>query len=394
MLRPDLKRPADVQAQLETRFKNQHREWLAGGGSWPLTIGLNPPTEAEAMAALASARLWAEEWAAWCGPGSVQMETRSWGKLGAHTVPVTIVFNGPADVAALLGEGGRWSQALQRYAELTGRWPAMAPRAARHFTEMASYSDSDWHRLLDVLGWLQANRGAGLFARQLPIRGVDTKWLEARASLVKALLGLVHAQVDGDLFQAWGIRTLPATMRVLVLCPRLRQMVAGLRDLTVPQAELATWPLRPSRVLITENLQSTLGMPNLEGVVAIVRLGYRLDALGALSWVEAAEDIVYWGDIDTHGFAMLSIARARLPKLRSILMDVATVESHRELLVHDDDGQGLVAAGSLTASEQACYVALREGRWGAGARLEQERIGWSYVLETLGSWATEKTSSP
>jgi hypothetical protein len=391
MLRPDLKRPADVQTQLETRFKNQHRDWLAGGGTWPLTIGLNPPTEADAMAALPSARLWAEEWGAWRGPGSVQMETRNWGKLGAHTVPVTIVFDRPADVATFVGAGDRWAKAQQRYAELTGRWPAMAPRASRHFAEMADYSDSDWQRLLEVLGWLEANRGAGLFARQLPIRGVDTKWLEARASLVKALLGLVHILGDGDLFHVWGIRTLPDTMRVLVLCPHLRQMVAGLRDLTVPQAELATWPLRPRRVLITENLQSTLGMPDLEGVVAIVRLGYRLDVLGALPWVEEAEDIVYWGDIDTHGFSMLAIARGRLPKLRSILMDVATVESHRDLVVHDDDGQGLVGSGALTASEQACYVALREGRWGAGARLEQERIGWQYVLGILEPWAEPKT---
>lgn len=386
MSRPDLKRPADVRAQLETRFKNQHRDWLAGGGAWPLTIALNPPTEAEAMAALASVRSWAEEWGAWRDSGSVQMETRNWGKLGAHTVPVSIVFDGPADVAALIGEGARWGTALKRYSELTGRWPAMAPRAARHFAEMASYSEGDWQRLLEVMAWLEGNRGTGLFARQLPIRGVDTKWLEARASLVKALLGLVHPQGDGDFFEVWGIRTLPNTLRVLVLCPRLRQMVAGLRDLTVPERELTTWSLHPRRVLITENLQSTLGMPDLEGVVAIVRLGYRLDALRTLPWVEGADDIVYWGDIDTHGFAMLGIARAHLPKLRSMLMDIATVESHRDLLVHDDDGQGLVSGGALTASEQACYVALREGRWGAGARLEQERIGWSYVLETLGPW--------
>lgn len=338
------------------------------------------------MEALASSRLWVEEWGAWPGPGSVRMETRNWGKLGAHTVPVSIVFNDPAEVAALIGQSTRWDSALKRYAELTGRWPAMAPRAARHFAEMASYSEGDWKRLLEVISWLEGNRGAGLFARQLPIRGVDSKWLEARASLVKALLELVHPKGDGDFFEAWGIRTLPNTLRVLVLCPRLRQLVAGLRDLTVPEPELAAWSLCPRRVLITENLQSTLGLPDLEGVVAIVRLGYHLDALRTLPWVEAADDIVYWGDIDTHGFAMLGIARARLPKLRSMLMDKATVESHRDLLVHDDDGQGLVSVGVLTASEQACYVALREGRWGAGARLEQERIAWSHVLETLRPW--------
>jgi hypothetical protein len=61
-----------------------------------------------------------------------------------------------------------------------------------------------------------------------------------------------------------------------------------------------------------------------------MRLGYGVDVLGRLPWLAKARSI-YWGDVDTHGFAILNRARTYLPELESILMDEETLLSNKDL---------------------------------------------------------------
>ncbi len=62
----------------------------------------------------------------------------------------------------------------------------------------------------------------------------------------------------------------------------------------------------------------------------VVGLGYGLDRLADVPWL-AGKDVYYWGDIDTHGFAILDRLRAALPHARSFLMDRETLLAHRAL---------------------------------------------------------------
>ena len=57
--------------------------------------------------------------------------------------------------------------------------------------------------------------------------------------------------------------------------------------------------------------------------------GYAVPVLEPLGWL-AGLDVVYWGDIDTHGFAILNRLRHHLPHARSMLMDRATLLDHRD----------------------------------------------------------------
>ena len=45
-----------------------------------------------------------------------------------------------------------------------------------------------------------------------------------------------------------------------------------------------------------------------------------MDVLEPLGWLTDL-DLVYWGDIDTHGFAILNRLRHRFGNARSMLMD-------------------------------------------------------------------------
>jgi hypothetical protein len=100
-------------------------------------------------------------------------------------------------------------------------------------------------------------------------------------------------------------------------------------------------------------------------------------------WRDAVLDvrqatILYWGDIDTHGFAILSRARSCFPHLKSMMMDEATLLRHRDLdlCVEEPMQHGAQSLPNLTMEELAVYRNLQQQIWGFRLRLEQERISW------------------
>jgi hypothetical protein len=46
--------------------------------------------------------------------------------------------------------------------------------------------------------------------------------------------------------------------------------------------------------------------------------------------VIVGSSVVYWGDIDSHGLAILSGVRATVPHVRSVLMDLDTLRVHAD----------------------------------------------------------------
>lgn len=90
-----------------------------------------------------------------------------------------------------------------------------------------------------------------------------------------------------------------------------------------------------------------------------------------------------WGDLDTHGFAILHRARSYLPTLKSVLMDEDTLLSHKALWVDEKEQHPAAEWALLTAAEQVVYQGLKQQRWGQNVRLEQERIAWDIAWNTL-----------
>ena len=109
--------------------------------------------------------------------------------------------------------------------------------------------------------------------------------------------------------------------------------------------------------------------------------------MGRVPWLQD-KAIFYWGDLDTHGFAILDSLRSMLPSVRSLLMDRETLLSHRALWVEEPDGYDKPLL-HLTQAEDGVYQDLRLDRLGARVRLEQERIAFGHVARTLASLLSE-----
>jgi len=97
--------------------------------------------------------------------------------------------------------------------------------------------------------------------------------------------------------------------------------------------------------------------------------------------------VFYWGDIDTHGFAILDQLRSCLPHARSVLMDRATLLAF-EAQWGTEEKQTLRNLSRLNVEECALYDDLRDNRLSSNLRLEQERIGFGWVEAALAALAT------
>jgi hypothetical protein len=90
--------------------------------------------------------------------------------------------------------------------------------------------------------------------------------------------------------------------------------------------------------------------------------------------------LYYWGDLDSHGFAMLSRLRGYFPQLTSLLMDAQTLDAFQNLW-GTEPKSSVANPANLTSDEYGLFQRLKT----QGIRLEQEYIGFSRLIEVLNS---------
>ncbi len=376
MTKSVLRFPEDVREFFARRYRNQHRDWLPDTGTWPLVTPLGCPTEAEAQFQGDSVRDWVS-----AGPGE-----RHWRTLGPQSLPEKLVVENVQSLAAWIGEEQRWNRAWSRYQQMVSRWPTFTRRLPRYFDALAGYSDHDVLRLEALLAWIEANPQSNLCPRQIPIAGMDTKWLEARMPLVGDLIAALQTDDASSLgfHKRCGLKEAPHIVRFRLLDGSLRDQVGGLGDIAAPIGEIGALSLPISRVYIVENVQTGLCFEDRHGSVVFMGLGYGVSALARLPWLAGAE-CIYWGDLDTHGFAILNSARACLQNIVSALMDESTLLRNRDLWVEEKDQVSALELPLLSAAEQNVYQGLKQHRWGLNVRLEQERIAWNEAWQVLAA---------
>jgi hypothetical protein len=379
MTRPTLRFPDQVCELLARKYRNQRQEWIGGCWSWPLVVSLGEPKEADAQAHPDALRDWLAAWSGWPGPGEVAWEERRWRSVGVQRLPRTVAFACADDVAVLIGEERKWSRARGGFERLTRRWPGLADRLPRYFAMLADLSERDLQTLERLLGWLEANPQPDIYPRQIPLAGMDTKWLEPRMPVVTDLLTCLRGD---DSERRGGLKAVPHLLRMRILDPALRACAGGLSDLAAPAGDLAGLRLPVSRVYVVENLQTGLAFEELSGAVVFMGLGRGACSLAQVPWVAQA-DCVYWGDIDTQGIAILSSLRAVLPGIRSVMMGEETLLRYQDLWVEEPVQYAASSLPFLSDEELRVYEGLKQQRWGCNVRLEQERIAWDYAWSVV-----------
>ena len=400
-------RPADLRAQtLKLWDKGELLRALIDPTSWqPRRLRLVVPGSNELGDQLDAVRAWLPELQ---GVPHVRLVWREFTHrlLGVSSLPAECWLDSLPDALALIGktrEARRFEVLLQATrAHDATLFDCLLPWLQKRPLIALALAD-DWPRLLSVLRWIQTHPRPGIYLRQVDLPGVDSKFIESQRGVLTELLDLclpphtIDASATGatQFCRRYGFKDKPLRIRLRVLDAALALPELGPdQDITLTQTDFAQLVLPVQRVFITENEVNFLAFPPVAGSVVIFGAGYGFEVLSGAAWLQHCS-VFYWGDLDSHGFAILDQLRAHLPHAKALLMDEATLQAHSAQWVQEPvpalrqlnrlTAPETALCQSLITGDVAASVALSQTHWplGQAIRLEQERLAFGWVQQAL-----------
>ncbi len=383
--------PADLKNQVQKLWdRGLLLASMTGGESlFPRRLTLKSPDSRELSERFPEVRDWIGQLSAAEGPYRIEWRSVNHRVLGNNEVPAAIWIDQLSDALGLIDKH-RVADQFAMLVELTrDKQPELLPWLTKRSMRALELVE-DWPRLLEIIGWLQKHPRPAIYLRQINLPGVHTKLIEGHRGVLAELLDLVLPEdsIDeahtgiGGFCRRYGFLDKPLRVRFRMLDSNVRLLpVVADQDITLTQSAFASLDLPVSKVFITENEINFLAFPDVSDAVVVFGAGYGFDNLAAATWLHKKE-IYYWGDIDTHGFAILNQLRRFLPHAVSFLMDQRTILAHRPLWgveVQPETGTLM----RLNSEESALYDQLRQNHWGEHVRLEQERIGFDFLRDVL-----------
>lgn len=369
------------------------------GQPFPWRLQLKCPGSSEIAGHFDQVRQWA---AALLGTAHVRIEVRSFNHrvFGANSLPCEAWLDSVDDALALVGKraaAARFRGMLERTERSNPAllsWLLRKPLRALELDDM-------WPQLLAVAEWLVQHPLPGIYLRQADVPGVHTKFIEANRGVLSELLDLclpphaILSQYTGvaGFARRYGFLDKPLRVRFRLLDPLL-EVIPGhsTADTSVDAATFAALSVPVRRVFITENETNFLAFPPAPDSMVVFGAGYGWETLADAQWLRDVQ-LWYWGDIDTHGFAILDQLRARHPHVVSFLMDRETLVSHRHAWTAESSPLGHDLP-SLTPAERAVYDLLRQNTLGRHLRLEQELVGFTQLTAAIAETPDRQPGPP
>ncbi|MCK9365952.1 MAG: DUF3322 domain-containing protein [Metallibacterium scheffleri] len=383
--------PADLRTQVQRLWDRGDlmRAVVTDTTSWPLRLNLKAPSAADLSDRFEAVRDWVR---AVADTPQVRIEWREWNHRvqGTQRLPAAVRLDTLQDALAFIGKARQAQRFEAVWQQTAAAQPPLLAWLSRRPIQALELVDR-WERLLAIVAWLQAHPRPAVYLRQVDVPGLDSKFIEAHRGVLAELLDLalppevIETDATGvaRFTRRFGFLDKPVRIRFRLLDPALPSLPGceGLPDITLDAASFAALALPVERVFITENETNFLAFPEVADAIVVFGAGYGWEALSRASWLHRCH-LHYWGDIDTHGFAILDQLRDYFPNAASFLMDRETLLAHRSHWGEEPDPARHDLA-RLTPEEAAVYDDLRFDRHQPRLRLEQERVGFGWLCDRL-----------
>lgn len=361
---------------------------LAEKTSFPKRLFLKGPSSSDLTHAFPEVRTWCDELSQMNHIRFVFREVNH-RVTGTNSYPIEAWIDSAEDAVALLGLRKDWDRFLSLVDITRQRQPVLLEWIwKRPLAALANCAE--WERYLDLVDWMIRHPNPGCYIRQVDLPGIHTKFIEAHRGLLMELFDRVlptevvlssSSGVNGFCAR-YGFRDKPERIRFRVLDPARDPLLMDRRsDITIDVDSLAMLKSPPANIFITENETNFLAFPDFVDSWIFFGAGYGFAPWKSVRWLQDCH-IYYWGDIDTHGFAVLDELRGLFPSARSFLMDSTTFMAHKHFCVQEPS-PCTRSLGRLTEVEGGLYRDLQENRLGHQLRLEQERIAFNHLKEAL-----------
>ncbi|MFT4432138.1 Wadjet anti-phage system protein JetD domain-containing protein [Caballeronia sp. 15715] len=385
--------PADLRKQVMRLWERGELLGSVARGEtlFPKRLTLKGPSSAEIAEQFEGIRQWIIELRSMTHC-RVEMREFRHRVFGANALPDAVWLDSLEHATAFIGK----QREAARFAALLDITHTREPRLVAWLAErpLRALELADvWSRLLDICSWFQAHPRPDVYLRQVDIPDVHTKFIEARRGVLAELLDRVLSPEFIDSSRSgvnqfasrFGLRDKPLRIRFRILDAdkALFRTTHVTQDITLDAASFIELNPDVGRVFITENEINFLAFPPVKDSMVIFGAGYGFEMLNHARWL-ASRRIHYWGDIDTHGFAILDQLRRRFEHVESFLMDRETLLAFTSLWDHEEQ-QTLRDLPRLNEQEQTLFNDLRDNRLRKNLRLEQERIGFAWVETALAA---------
>jgi hypothetical protein len=323
---------------------------------------------------------WILDWNAWAEANHCTL-TSSNRRVGGTTRAIPTRINIPDITIAAAATGSGWPQRLDAarararvlHSEFGDTLTSGLLRSACGLAEV----DFDLARA--AAAWFRQHDATGLTARQVPIAGLHAKWLDRNMRIVSGLSGRAEL----------GLVTRPSRIHFSYLDGHWIRQGNRRRDSVALDETNQPPGYRPMVILVTENKDSALFFPEIDGGIVIEGNGNAAVRLAKIPWIRACPAIFYWGDLDAHGFAILDRLRISGIAAESILMDEATLHRYAPYASPTyADGSPLpqgrpAPTPCLSGAERSLLERITDPAWSGPRRIEQERIPLDAAHEEL-----------
>ena len=254
------------------------------------------------------------------------------------------------------------------------------------------YDEKDfWENICLCVKWLLENPVSNLYIREIPL-GVHTKFIEYNKALILSLLTCIkndgQQEVKVSDFEKYcGLKEKPSFIRLRSLDKSIALKVTDLSisEVSLPLEDFEHFDKSEllknvQKIFIIENEMVYLTFPPVKNTLCIWGHGFSVTSLKNCSWLKNHE-VFYFGDLDEHGFLILSDFRKYFPDTKSFCMDKKALDSFDSFRAEGKSLAGESIPENLTGEEKALFAELRgdKGR----NRLEQERISMEYLKKRL-----------
>ena len=307
-----------------------------------------------------------------------EINTRKWGR---QRLPSRVWFENETDYLRAINKTGE--AALFRHnAQLACKdFPRMKEWFSAHISVALEHAEA-WPPLLQVCRYFCENPRPNCYAREIPLP-IGTKFIEDHCAVLRSLLDflLPPESIAGttDHFETrFGLRYDETLVRMRILDSALKtRLHLPANDLSMPQSQFNALNWSGHTLIIVENKMTFLTLPELGNSLGIWGMGNAAALLEKTAWL-ANCTLYYWGDLDVHGFHILSRLRRTFPSMQSLMMDEHTLASFKDFWQTAGDA-AYEKTQNLTAEEQKTYVCLKNHK----RLLEQERVTPAYSKQHL-----------
>lgn len=364
--------------RIATRVRTRWKDGLVGTADtdFPWRVSVGKPTPRELDTRLSDVRDWNRAVMTFAATHGLEVERTSRRSESGlrQTLPSHVVVATFDAAARVVGRYRELVRDRARFQVLQGLADAATTpdQVAGVVSRVRDWSDEDVAVLAAAVDWFAHHSAAGLTPREVPIPGMDSKWLTASRQAEISLL------LHRDSLDFAAVR--PQKIHYRYTDPT--HLESGGRRFDVAVAGDVNRPAYlPSLVVICENVDSAQQLPDRAGTIVFEGDGDSgATLIASLDWVKRCPAVVYWGDMDADGLSIVNTYRDRGLAVRTILMDLeAYVEFEDRGVFRDRHGEVLGVPTRrdlphLAPRERDLYDLLCDEAHEGPRRIEQEQL--------------------